>query len=234
MQRTAGGARLLLHAAAVGIDGRAVVVPGPKEAGKTTLLLHLLKARGARFIANDRVFVDSAASPHQVTGLPSIISLREGTLALLPGLHARAVESGYRFWNTIDESRMAPVRLRSPNIDLTPAQLCDLAGVAGAASASLGVLLFPSKDGCRGEAERLSPEASARRLRENLFGGGALARRTSVFADADNDEWDRSDDLCDAVARSVPAFVCRVGPNALPDPRRAEALIDRLFAELGV
>ena len=51
----AGG--LVLHAAAVVHDGRAIAVAGRKGAGKTTMLLRLLRDANASFLSNDRVLV---------------------------------------------------------------------------------------------------------------------------------------------------------------------------------
>jgi hypothetical protein len=52
-----------LHAAAFVVGGRAVLIVGPKEAGKTTLLVHALASGCAELLANDRVFVDAGQPP---------------------------------------------------------------------------------------------------------------------------------------------------------------------------
>lgn len=81
-------AALLLHARALILGDRAVVVAGPNGAGKTTLLLHLLHAAGARFVANDRVVI-RIGTPPRVHGMPSIVAIRPGTPARLSRLRAR-------------------------------------------------------------------------------------------------------------------------------------------------
>jgi hypothetical protein len=50
--------RELLHAGAVVVDGRALVVAGPSGAGKTTLVAHLVQA-GADFFADDTVALEA-------------------------------------------------------------------------------------------------------------------------------------------------------------------------------
>src|SRR5215472_2338854 len=50
MRRT----ELDLHAAAVEAGGKAIVIVGPKRAGKTTLAFHLMRSARCRWIANDR------------------------------------------------------------------------------------------------------------------------------------------------------------------------------------
>jgi hypothetical protein len=49
---------LLLHAAAFAVDGRAAIIAGAKEAGKTSLLTYLLSAAGADYLTNDRLLLE--------------------------------------------------------------------------------------------------------------------------------------------------------------------------------
>lgn len=243
--QSAAGDRVLLHAAALEAGGQAVAILGPKRAGKTTLLLHLLQASGARFIANDRLFVEAAPPSLQCTGLPSIVSVRGGTLTLFPAVDARATASGYAFQFTLEEHRAHSSEPLSKDRDLTPAQLCDVMSVSPAASAPVGAVLFVGTPAtpfagmpATGGVELLAPEVSAQKLRENLFAGGRLGRGTSVFAtlerrtpnDTPEDYSAACDRVCDRLARTVPAFACRVEERALPNPRHAEALVDRLLS----
>jgi hypothetical protein len=57
-----------LHAAAVEVDGSAVLFAGPSEAGKSTLALRLA-ARGCRHLAGDRVLLLDGDAPYRVSGL---------------------------------------------------------------------------------------------------------------------------------------------------------------------
>lgn len=69
-----------LHASAVVAGGGATVFVGPKMAGKTTLLCHSLGHAGARYLANDRVFIDPVSGVAR--GMPTIVKLRAGTLPI--------------------------------------------------------------------------------------------------------------------------------------------------------
>lgn len=88
----AGG--LLLHASAFAVGDRGVVVCGAKEAGKTTLLLHALHASAVEYVSNDRVMISPGATP-RAHGVPTIVKVRPGTLALFPALAERVAASGY-------------------------------------------------------------------------------------------------------------------------------------------
>jgi hypothetical protein len=74
---------VLIHAACVEIDGRAVLLLGRKGAGKTTLQLALI-ARGARFLSADRCFLSPDG---RVTPWPGSLRLQRDTFeALAPDL----------------------------------------------------------------------------------------------------------------------------------------------------
>jgi len=51
---TVPAAPILVHATAIAIDGRAVLLRGPSGAGKSDLALRLIDA-GARLVADDQV-----------------------------------------------------------------------------------------------------------------------------------------------------------------------------------
>lgn len=77
---------LLLHAAAVERDGRAIVMTGESGAGKSTLAA-LLQARGWRLLADEFVLIDPASG--LVHPFPRPVSLKNAAIkvaaAMLPG-----------------------------------------------------------------------------------------------------------------------------------------------------
>jgi hypothetical protein len=81
--------RRVLHTAAVEYDGRAVLFVGPKGSGKTTLMCAALDA-GAKFVTNDRVFLDATTAPWRVRGWSDpmrLVNPRGGKKTLVP-LHS--------------------------------------------------------------------------------------------------------------------------------------------------
>jgi serine kinase of HPr protein (carbohydrate metabolism regulator) len=69
-------APILVHATAIAIDGRAVLLRGPSGAGKSDLALRLID-RGARLVADDQVELRRAGERVLVTAPAAIAGLIE-------------------------------------------------------------------------------------------------------------------------------------------------------------
>lgn len=72
MTRTVPTAPVLVHASAIAIDGRAVLLRGPSGAGKSDLALRLIDD-GARLVADDQVELRRAGERVLVTA-PAVIA----------------------------------------------------------------------------------------------------------------------------------------------------------------
>ncbi len=68
--------RVLVHAGAIEVDGRAVIISGPSGAGKTTLTTALCVA-GAGYLSDEIAVVDP--EQHSIQPYPKPLSLRPGT-----------------------------------------------------------------------------------------------------------------------------------------------------------
>jgi hypothetical protein len=219
---------LLLHAAALGLGGRAVLLVGPKRAGKTTLLLRALAIPGATFVANDRVVVGPGAMA-VARGMPSIVAVRPEVLGALGAVGERVRVLGYRHDLTMAEARRSGATPPpGGGADLTPAQLCDVLGVRAAAEDPIGAIVFPCATPGRGapRLERLSAAAALPRLLDGLFGGPA-APVSAVFADPAGPAGDGATvpSRCRHLLDRVPAFLCPFDP-AGADPAAVAAAID--------
>jgi hypothetical protein len=237
MAMTSARARgaLVLHAAAMTTPAGAVAIAGPKLAGKTTLLLHALRACRGCFVANDRVVVDLADDEPRLRGMPTIVTLREPTLAGVPELRASVLGSGYDHRLALGEPAPRGARTAAPRpggpVDLSPAQFCSLLGIRACGRARLRALLFPvfsaAESGVRERA--LSPAAAAQRLQAACFGAGSRRTSAELFAGASplRDAQIDTSPLCLALSESVPAFEWQLGPDAYADGEMLARLVDR-------
>jgi hypothetical protein len=232
---------VLLHAAAVAVEGRGVVLAGPERAGKTTLLLHLLQVPGAAFAANDRVLVHATGGgAAMLRPVPTIVTIRAETLGTFPAIAARIRASGWWHARTLAECDEPGARRPALTPDgaatLSPAQLCRVTGTSAIADTRLWRVIFPRVTaGATGiRLQRLSAEEAAGRLRAALFGGPAGARRRTAFGAADRDgavaEAERHRQTAE-LARRVPCHEARLGAAAFGGPAAAMALVTALAGE---
>ena len=128
MTITVPAAPILVHATAIAIDGRAVLLRGPSGAGKSDLALRLIDA-GARLVADDQVELRRAGERVLVTapaaiaglievrgvGIIRLEAVAEATLALLVDLVPSAEVD--RFPETRCEDVLG---LAVPSIALSP------------------------------------------------------------------------------------------------------------------
>jgi hypothetical protein len=113
----------LVHAAAVALDRRAVVIPGTQGRGKTTACLSLV-AGGFSFLSDDVVFLRAHGGTVEVCALPEHVSVTDRTIGMFPELRERAatLEVGLlKRHGEIDELFDRPVELNAcPVILLFP------------------------------------------------------------------------------------------------------------------
>jgi hypothetical protein len=200
-----------LHAAAFVLDGRAVLIAGAKNAGKTTLLVHALVSGRAGLLANDRVLVNRGSG--QVLGVPTVVRLRETTERFFPRLaggmpgraalrHAGELASG--------EASEEAFLTRSP------AQLAERTGTTMIPQAPLGAIVFPriSAEVSGWVLEPMAPADAAARLRESRYGvRSGPVQRTLLHQIAGSPSEENAGDI-ERVAASVPVLECRLGPDA--------------------
>jgi hypothetical protein len=213
----AGGAGwLILHAAAVCLGSDALVVAGPKRAGKTTLLLHALFNERGAYVSNDRVALDVSRSGVSAHGIPTIVSIRRDATAWFPGLDARLARAGHYYGRRLADRVVDPGSpTPAPRWSLSPPQLCDLLGVEARAAAAVAAVLFPRVETTGGglALEELTGDQALDAWRGALFrscppDGMFAAGRAPSAAPAAR--------VSQLVAR-VRSFACRLGPDAYAD-----------------
>lgn len=215
------------HAAALGHDGRGMLIVGPKRAGKTSLLIHGLGESGSTFIANDRAVVSrDARDGWRLGGMPTVISIRPGTVELLP----RPGFSAARRWSarmTLSEALAAPVDFppasASQPLSISPRQLCHALGVGRVESVPLRAIVFPRVDAGRDglHVERLEADEAGQRLRlHRLDPADSVLRLDLARAGATA----ASAEVLAGLQQSIPAFECVLGKRAFSSGSTRSAL----------
>ena len=207
---------LLVHGAALRVGNRAFVIAGPKAAGKTTLLVHLLLRTGGQFITNDRVAVAAEGSQVMATGVPTIVSLRTSFGVWFPSLEERLRRSRYHHRFTLDEGEVSRPDPGGPPPSspwsLSPRQFCRLLGTQPQAVGPVAALLFPcvapTVPGVVVEA--LPPEQALDRLNDSLL---PSAPPDAMF-DVDGAENRRRPLTPEDLVARLPSFQCRLGSRA--------------------
>jgi hypothetical protein len=229
-----------VHAAAVESGGRAILIAGPKGAGKTTLSFHLLRSRLCRAIANDRAFAGLADDGFAIRGVPTAIKLRPETIAAFPELLRGLPNVERPYLLTLAELgrvRGGPWRAPPGEIALSPAQIMRQLNVRALDAAPLGAIAFPElrSDLDGWTVEGLGQREVAAALAANMYGAHAAGpgarsgpRPATIFEQiAGVGGVDGA--VASALSEGARGFRVLLGPNAYDDPRFAARLLDELL-----
>jgi hypothetical protein len=217
--RQTGG--LLLHAAALSLGPRGLIITGPKRAGKTTLLAYLLRETGGSYVSNDRLLV-SRRIPRTARGMPTIITLRQSTLDRLASLHRAVLAGAYHYERTLSEVALGgppPGPWKDGSRGLSPAQFCAGLGVGSQAECTPAVLLFPriAPEVGAGKLRDLPRDRAVERLRDCLLGGAFPGTTSELFAlptDPFPPSLDELAEMCRELVGRVQCLECELGEDA--------------------
>jgi hypothetical protein len=232
---------VFLHAAAIEVDGRALLITGGKEAGKTTLLCYLAAAAGTAILTNDRVLVRREGDAFGVRGVPTIVSVRGESRRLIPCSFSGVPNHDRPVFLTVAESAAERARLGPADSDdrlrLSPAQLARELGVSLAPRAHLGAVavLEPSSreaiartEGDALVVQRLDEGAAYESLLDSRFGVHSGKRELTLFERLFGAQPPRAaEGALRALAGSVPCFRVALSPRAFSTPDAARALLSR-------
>jgi len=223
--------RIDLHAASVEHGGRAMLIAGPKNAGKTTLSLHLVRSAGCQFVANDRSFVGAAAPGHVVEGMPTAVKIRPPTLASFPELLHRLPPVARPYLYSLAElegARPSDEEAEGVDFALTPIQIAVRLAAGTRAAAPLGAIVFPRvvDDEPSWELEPLPPFEVAAGLSANLYGAAIGERPTTIFEENGDGRASAPPGLIEAIAAGTRGFSLRLGRAAYAGGTLNERLIE--------
>jgi hypothetical protein len=172
---------VVVHAGGVVLGGGAWVIPGPKEAGKTTLTCALVEYGGGEFVANDRVLVGTREGAFDVRAWPMSTRIGVGTCLASPGLRrwlrpVRAPAYPQTGWDPARgisdaEARTLAEAGAGPKIELVTAELVDALGARASAGAPLAGVLLPARrpGAVRATVTPVDPNAAALRIGAELL-----------------------------------------------------------------
>jgi hypothetical protein len=228
---------LIIHGAAFGVGDRGVVIAGPKKAGKTTLLIHVLQHVAARFVSNDRVVVAWEDGVPTLYGMPTIVTVRQQGARRLRFLHERLLASSYHERYRLAELGQRIGRARRPDQygrwSMSPAQFCELLRVRPIAQVPAYALVFPRVTGQPGtiELNELLADDAAVQLAGALFRAHSSLKTAEMLTSSNGTARDRAafDNLCRQLASGVRSFTCALGREAYQSGDSVEALVTRMI-----
>jgi hypothetical protein len=226
----------ILHAACLSVEGRGLIIAGPKRSGKTTLLVHLLGAEGAQYVTNDRLLVCAEEGLGEVRGIPTIVCLREDLFRFFPRLRVQLMEGWYRWLLSLRECSEKPHPPPKPWPDgrfgITPAQFCSMASRPAIERAHPHAVVFPQVTQRPGSVSilPLSEHETASRLYASLFAAGHGTAGSQLFVDRTRVREDRRDlrEACAALARSLRGYSCELGLDVTYAASDARLLAEQL------
>ncbi len=230
-----------LHASGFVADGRAAIISGPRKAGKTSLLSYMLSHSDAAFLCNDRLLLTVQDQAVRLRGMPTIVSIREGTLELFPGMRDSIERNRFTTRSTMAETRQPDAPPCGPpkegRFGLSPRQYCALTGSEPAQSANAALLLLPRQTGRPGglELRLLDPAETRRRLAHCLFEHIGPDRLSAAFTHTLNGAQAvqvRDDDaLCAALAARLRCYECVLGTDTYRCDTGARRVLQLLKGE---
>lgn len=202
-----------LHAAGFCIGGQGVLLAGPRKAGKTTLLCHAISSAGAELLANDRILVDLNKDYPIAYGVPTMASIRKGTLDLFPQL--QAPEEILR--SSADEGQNGSSELRLP-----PSKFASRLGARHLQKAQLRAILLPEIiSGPEGIVLKpLAAEEALLRLKSYRYGVPEHREVPTLFGSlmsGGRKPVSIEEGMAHLVSE-VPIYQCQMGVNAYDSP----------------
>ncbi|MHB8836523.1 MAG: hypothetical protein ACYC9Y_12580 [Candidatus Methylomirabilia bacterium] len=187
MNEAAARGDFFLHASCFVSGGRPVVVAGPRNSGKTTLVAFACLFAGADFLVNDRLRVSMRQGRCTLGGVPTIITIRPMTLEFFPALGRGIREGGLHANLTtaeqLDQALPRPALFARGRYRLSPLQFRRLLGTEQVATAVDPVVVIPRITGRPGSfaLRRLDADEAFELLQDSFFGARHWAISTPVF-----------------------------------------------------
>jgi hypothetical protein len=223
MDRVVATGGVLVHGAAIRVDGGVIAICGPKRSGKTTLLMALLMTPGTRYVANARCALRANGAGVSVRGLPTIVSIRRDGLERFPAARQRL--------SAVRPDLAGHEQPDRPNFSLSPPEFCALMNDCPRASGGpLLALIHPriTDDPTRLSLHRLDADEALERFRQGLFRAAHASPLGEAFASAAAREASFERESQRRIVESIPSFDVRLGAGGAPGTPECRDLLARI------
>jgi hypothetical protein len=170
----------ILHGAGFVVGSRAVLIAGDKMSGKTSLLCAILSLlKDSAFLANDRVALTRCGSELWARAIPTIISLRKGSLDFVPGLKERAA----RLESYYNGEPLSQIN-QQDRFAMTTRQFVSIIETTVSQGAPVDSIVFPMIDPKQKtfSLRSLSRNESLEKVRNAIFGKNHIGVPSEFFA----------------------------------------------------
>jgi hypothetical protein len=228
-----------VHSSALDYQGTAVMIAGPKNSAKTSLLIYFLLHLSSQFISNDRVFLYFDNFTPIVKGMPTVVTIPQTTQSMFSRVGVSLPIYKYHHWYTLAESIDQQYFLKGSkegDYTITPRQFCELIGTESCCKTNLSAIIFPRVSKTRSGIllEKIAKGKATERLKEVRFAKDIIHKK-SVFHLASeksnsNEPKCSYDEFISKCASEILCFDCIVGYNAY-EKNTAEELIEEVLGK---
>ena len=178
------------------------------------------------------MFVDVSGEPGCAVGIPTVVSLRAGTLALFPRLLTGSSRGDPPVLSHAGELGAhddgATASGPAGYLVVSTRQLAGRLGVGCARSAAVAAILFPEIDPAETHwsLAPLAPGEGVARILASLYGGHVRSSRPTVFEGAAGGKTRRNEEaLAERLATGPSLYRCRLGVDAYRDTDGGRSLV---------
>ena len=234
--RTHGG--FFIHSSAFAYNGKGIMIAGPENCGKTSLLIYFLQNLPSRFISNDRVLVFFDEASPVIYGMPTVITVSEDSLQMFPLLKINLLRYNFHHRYTIDEileRKCRPYTLEQGEYTFSARQFSHLLETRSSSDSQLSAILFPhiSKQSGSMSLESLPSAAVLERLEEARFAKRLTEWQSFFYLNPNHDSSpgvSGYEEFAYKVANQIPCFDCYLGFRNY-EGNEAQQVIRKVFKE---
>ena len=211
----------IFHSAAVMAPEGVILLCGPRQSGKTTTLLSLLDTCGLPYVSNDRTAVWLEGPKAFCRGVPTLVSIRPGTLDLRPELRSRL--------QTVTSHPLSA----NGNQYLNPPELINLVGCSTSVGGPLAALVCLEFDPQQ-EGFQISPwqnDEALQACRRGVFRASRIRALGQIFqtgANFTDSTWTVVRPIAQKLIDSGKVYHCRTGQGTAFSQAQCQRFLEQI------